>query len=76
MKNLLPHSLLALLPAVVIYSCKKDDENKNTGGGGDGNNTNSCAGGQTAVTDIDGYVYNVVNIGNQCWMQENLKTTR
>lgn len=27
------------------------------------------------VTDVDGNVYNVVSIGNQCWMQENLRTT-
>jgi uncharacterized protein (TIGR02145 family) len=34
-----------------------------------------CAG-DTAVTDIDGNVYPVVSIGNQCWMAANLKTTR
>ena len=28
------------------------------------------------VTDIDGNVYHTLHIGNQCWLQENLKTTR
>lgn len=30
----------------------------------------------TTVSDIDGNIYNVVRIGNQCWLEENLKTTR
>lgn len=30
----------------------------------------------TSVTDIDGNTYGVVKIGNECWMSENLKTTR
>ena len=28
------------------------------------------------VTDIDGNTYNTVQIGKQCWMRENLRTTR
>ena len=32
--------------------------------------------GATTVTDIDNNTYNTVHIGNQCWMKENLRTTR
>ena len=30
----------------------------------------------TLLTDIEGNLYNVIEIGNQVWMQENLKTTK
>ena len=32
--------------------------------------------GMATLTDIDGNTYNTVKIGNQCWMKENLRTTR
>jgi uncharacterized protein (TIGR02145 family) len=31
--------------------------------------------GVLVLTDIEGNVYNTLQIGNQCWMKENLKTT-
>lgn len=34
-----------------------------------------CPGAAT-VTDIDNNTYNTVRIGDQCWMKENLRTTR
>ena len=41
----------------------------------DGTDGQPCPGAAT-VTDIDNNTYNTVQIGNQCWMKENLRTTR
>jgi uncharacterized protein (TIGR02145 family) len=41
-----------------------------------GANFTPCSGDITSVTDADGNEYPVVQIGNQCWTKENLKTTK
>jgi uncharacterized protein (TIGR02145 family) len=41
-----------------------------------GNEKCGCADGITEITDSEGNVYKVIQIGNLCWMKENLKATR
>lgn len=68
--------------AMIMTSCHKDESNDNSN-----NNTENPSGGNqeypptavvihNAVSDIDGNSYDAVQIGNQVWMAENLRTTR
>ncbi len=77
--------------AMLLTSCKKEEVNdngnnsntENPGGGGSGGTDNPGGGSGSddhvipnAVSDIDGNCYDAVQIGNQVWMAENLRTTR
>jgi uncharacterized protein (TIGR02145 family) len=46
------------------------------GGGGGSGDGGAPPAPPTSVTDIDGNIYDVVQIGTQLWMRENLQTTR
>ena len=90
MKRLLLAFTAVLLFALALSSCKKDETNnvnnngntENPGGGSGGGNYNNQEYPSTAnvirraVTDIDGNIYDAVQIGNQVWMAENLRTTK
>ena len=58
--------------------CIRDLEIEDGGNTDDGysnlTDTASCAN-TPIVTDIDGNIYKTVQIGNQCWMRSNLRTT-
>ncbi len=60
-------TLQFLIPvlAIAIFSCKKN-----------ANDVIDNTPTSTTVKDADENVYNTVKIGNQVWMQENLKTTK
>ena len=91
MKKLLFAFTAVLIFALAFTSCKKEEVNnngnnngntENPGGGSSGGNYNNQEYPSTAnvirraVTDIDGNIYDAVQIGNQVWMAENLRTTK
>ena len=57
---------LIIIIALLLIGCSESDINNPTAGGSN----------ISRVTDIDGNIYNIIQIGDQWWMTQNLKVTR
>ncbi|MBO4481709.1 MAG: fibrobacter succinogenes major paralogous domain-containing protein [Bacteroidales bacterium] len=59
-----------------VDSLKEKVQEGGSGQGDISNNDGKPCKGVAAVMDVDSNIYNTVQIGEQCWMKENLKTTK
>lgn len=86
-KILISVMLMALSSVLLLTSCKREEvENNGDHNGNTDNPVDSTYNNQEypstahvirkAVADIDGNIYDAVQIDNQVWMAENLRTTR
>jgi uncharacterized protein (TIGR02145 family) len=66
-------NITGLTPSTTYHYRVKAVSTTGTSLGNDDSFTTSAP--PTTVTDIDGNIYNIVRIGTQTWMNENLKTT-
>lgn len=81
---LISTSLMVFFSALLLTSCNRDEPQNN--GNNNGNPIDSTYNNQEypstahvirrAVADIDGNIYDAVQIGSKVWMAENLRTTR
>jgi len=77
-KNVCIYAILIIVLFIIGVStgCKKDDDKIDKGNGNNGSSLimgAPCPGIPTFTDSRDGSVYSTVQIGNQCWMAENLK---
>jgi uncharacterized protein (TIGR02145 family) len=66
-------NLIGLQPGTIYYVRSYATNNAGTSYGEEKTFTTYKA---NAISDFEGYYYNIINIGTQVWMGENLKTTK